>query len=718
MKREDAKDFILEHLYGELDPERERAFLAEVDEDDELEHELTVTRKLLTAYRMAPPPAAPKNAAQTALETARNERTKAMPLFPETPAEAPAPATEPARGGILFHPALKAAAAVLIVGTAYVVYQGIPDAKHVVFEHERAKRRQAMAEQRHKEEREAPEARPPEAVEEELDRIEELKREGELWIPEQEVKTDQSREPAPEPREPAPEPREPATEPGADKDDTPPGKLAQRSAATTEAFGEAGEKPAPAAPGIGGRTWRRKTPAATTEPEKDPEEPPSAAGRIARDTTDSAPGGRGRTANAEDAAPMTEGSPPASSKKLENAPTAHRRDEGEKDVEGGVADNAHTTESDELKQPAPREAEETVREAADKRKGNVALVPKAENEEPTEDTLPPAMEEGPALGATVEARDEAEPHKKKADENLIREQPAEAALRAYRRHIQNARDAKERAAEAEAPSGPPGTRDETDESPAPKTKAEEAPAPERPHDRPDRLRWSKRTPDAGGNAEQGPADEAEDAEPPARRKSSDSVARTRGEETEETAEPQKAALAEKKMEQRRAEARTRNTDSLEKARKESAEAMERIAQDIAEQEKRVAESVARGFVLNARRRFELHDYLSTLFYIEKALEKKPEKPELLREAYELKARSELALQRLDAMKESLAKLQDYDEPLAGELQRRYADARERDREAAAEASLVEEATPPAAREEPRPFNPTTDPYEREAERGF
>ena len=51
---DDKLDTILEHLYGELEPEEEESFLNEASSSKALSNRLNETRRLLTAYRLAP----------------------------------------------------------------------------------------------------------------------------------------------------------------------------------------------------------------------------------------------------------------------------------------------------------------------------------------------------------------------------------------------------------------------------------------------------------------------------------------------------------------------------------------------------------------------------------------------------------------------------------------------------------------------------------------
>lgn len=75
------QDRILDHLYGELEPEEELDLLNEVEVNDGLAEELATTRRILTAYRLAPAPTPKPHAevAARALEEARSIRQQPEP---------------------------------------------------------------------------------------------------------------------------------------------------------------------------------------------------------------------------------------------------------------------------------------------------------------------------------------------------------------------------------------------------------------------------------------------------------------------------------------------------------------------------------------------------------------------------------------------------------------------------------------------------------------
>ncbi len=70
---EDKIDTILDHLYGELDPDKEEDFLNEVSISRSLNSRLTETRRLLTAYRLGPVMEIPPESAIIALKSFRKE---------------------------------------------------------------------------------------------------------------------------------------------------------------------------------------------------------------------------------------------------------------------------------------------------------------------------------------------------------------------------------------------------------------------------------------------------------------------------------------------------------------------------------------------------------------------------------------------------------------------------------------------------------------------
>ncbi len=70
---EDKIDTILDHLYGELDPDKEEDFLNEVSISRSLNSRLTETRRLLTAYRLGPVMEIPPESAINALKSFRKE---------------------------------------------------------------------------------------------------------------------------------------------------------------------------------------------------------------------------------------------------------------------------------------------------------------------------------------------------------------------------------------------------------------------------------------------------------------------------------------------------------------------------------------------------------------------------------------------------------------------------------------------------------------------
>ncbi len=83
MDKNEITDNILAHLYGEMNPEEEDHFLAEAENDKELGDELAETRKLLTAYRIAPEKKAPAIDLNEIMKEAAREKALRTPLYQE-----------------------------------------------------------------------------------------------------------------------------------------------------------------------------------------------------------------------------------------------------------------------------------------------------------------------------------------------------------------------------------------------------------------------------------------------------------------------------------------------------------------------------------------------------------------------------------------------------------------------------------------------------------
>jgi len=103
MKHEADSVAILDHLYGEIGPEEEGRLLAHADGCAECKEEIAAARRVLTAYRCAPAPRPPADAAAKALRRVREAKAAAVPAVvpvpaiapPPAPAIAPAPASPP-----------------------------------------------------------------------------------------------------------------------------------------------------------------------------------------------------------------------------------------------------------------------------------------------------------------------------------------------------------------------------------------------------------------------------------------------------------------------------------------------------------------------------------------------------------------------------------------------------------------------------------------------
>ncbi len=95
--KDDKLDKILDHLYGELEPETEEDFLNEVSSSKLLSNRLTETRKLLTAYRLAPTMEIARDSAENALERLRTARAAeaAAVKAEEASMQLPEPEIEP-----------------------------------------------------------------------------------------------------------------------------------------------------------------------------------------------------------------------------------------------------------------------------------------------------------------------------------------------------------------------------------------------------------------------------------------------------------------------------------------------------------------------------------------------------------------------------------------------------------------------------------------------
>ncbi len=75
MKKEKL-DIILDHLYGELEPEAEESFINESLSSKSLTNRTNETRRLLTAYRLGPIMEIPKDAAEQALQSMKNAKAE------------------------------------------------------------------------------------------------------------------------------------------------------------------------------------------------------------------------------------------------------------------------------------------------------------------------------------------------------------------------------------------------------------------------------------------------------------------------------------------------------------------------------------------------------------------------------------------------------------------------------------------------------------------
>ncbi len=69
-------DIILDHLYGELEPEAEESFINESLSSKSLTNRTNETRRLLTAYRLGPIMEIPKDAAEQALQSLKNAKAE------------------------------------------------------------------------------------------------------------------------------------------------------------------------------------------------------------------------------------------------------------------------------------------------------------------------------------------------------------------------------------------------------------------------------------------------------------------------------------------------------------------------------------------------------------------------------------------------------------------------------------------------------------------
>lgn len=83
MTDDERMNSIIDHLYGEMEPETEEKFLEDAIASKHLSKELAETRKLLTAYRLAPASSPPEGVAAIALKEAALHTANNTPLYEE-----------------------------------------------------------------------------------------------------------------------------------------------------------------------------------------------------------------------------------------------------------------------------------------------------------------------------------------------------------------------------------------------------------------------------------------------------------------------------------------------------------------------------------------------------------------------------------------------------------------------------------------------------------